>query len=681
MTIRNVGISTEIIDRSLSTQPVLPKNVSLIIDRAYSGPSNAVYLVSDFGVATSLYGEQSPLIQQAKHALSGGAEAVALYRIGGSAAVINNVVGEYTTISTVSETVTSGQDLSLYIGPRPNDASKSCVIVWQSGKIVYSNVPGSSIDSNVIIVDGFNADTQFYRVGTVASPVAFADVIANLLDSTVQIVTATSGQTSITLTTPVVDLTSNLVVSKTVGLSTVVLVETTDYTKVVTSGNLVSITLTTPAVANSVYTLNYTTPTSAGDITANEITYVAGANSLNSSLNSLYELYDKGFEDLENIKAKTVTIQDLFNCRNIAAGDDASSDRLTYVFKTETDAGYDYEWSAIKYLYQLGTDPLLTTTDPLLAAIDDNGQPIIAKKYSEVDFAHRLATWCYTNSTTADFIHATIGAVQPKSTTTIAVKRWIGTLPQLDFYGNIITNGTGLLGNRFMTGTTTRLGGFYATDTGFPDGTVKQDSLGAIVDIGKYLSIATTPCYTTADLLNGRTLPLVNSRSFAAAYAGLISTVTPGDSTTNRAFNQIVPLFTIKDSVANSLSTAGYVALVDKQKGVTIYSGDLATNPNSDFDYISTAIAVANVVGRLDTIIDPFLGRGLDFVLATALNNAIDTELKAAASAGVINGYEFSIVKVGPSQLAVALKLRAKEELRVVAVTIALTPDTTFSIQ
>ena len=678
MTIRSVGITTEIIDRNLLTQAVLPKNVSLIIDRAYSGPSNAVYLVKDFGIATALFGEQSPLIQQAKHALLGGAEAVALYRIGGSAAILNNVVGEYTTVSTVAETVVAGQDLSIYIGPRPNDASKSCVIVWQAGKIVFSNVPGSLVDSGVIKVDGFNADTQFYRVGSISAPVPFSEAIANLLDSTVQIVTATSGQTSIVLSTPVVDTTSNLVVSKTSGLSTVVLAPSA-YTKVVTGGDLVSVTLTTPAVANEIYTLNYTSPTAPADVTANEISYVAGANSLNASFNTLYEIYDKAFEDLENIKAKTVTIQDLFNCRNIAAGDDDSADRLTYVFKTESDVGYAYEWSAIKYLYQLASNPLLTTTDPLLASLDDNGQPIISKKYNEVDFAHRLAMWCYTNSTTADYIHATIGAVQPKSTTTLAVKRWIGSVPTVDFYGNIIENGTGLLGNRFMTGTTTSLGGFYATDTGYPDGTVKQDSLGAIVDIGKYLSIATIPCYTTADLLNGRTLPLVNSRSFAAAYAGLITTVAPGDSTTNSAFNQIVPLFTIKDSVANALSNAGYVALVEKQKGVTIYSGDLATNPASDFDYISTALAVSNVVSRLEKIIDPFIGRGLDLPLATALNNAIDTELKDAAGAGVINGYEFSIIRIGPNQLAVSLRLRAKEELRTVAVTIALSPDTTFT--
>lgn len=674
-----VGIQTEILDGNLRTQVTLPENTSLVIERASSGPSNSLYVVQDFKIAESIYGSQSPLIQLAKDVLAGsnGATSIALYRIGGGPASIKNIFGEFTEISTIAETITAGEDLSLYIGPRPNDASKACVIVYKAGKVVYSNVPNNIVRGlDVLVVDGFDPENQPYRVGSVTSPVLFSEVVNNLLDSTIQVVTATAGQTLITLGSPVPSTTANLAVSKTVGGVTT---NFTTYTTTVTAGDLVSITLTTPAAANDVYTLNYTQPTDPQTVIDNEITYASGKNSLNADLKGLYEIYDSAFEDLENVRASTVTIKDLFNCRNIVAGDDASKDRLTYVQRTEVDEGFTYEWSVDKFLYQLATNSSLTTADPLLAATDGNGQPVVVKAYNEVDFAHRLGMWCWKNSTSSDYINGTIGAALPKSTTTVAVKRWIGTLPTYDIFGNIVANGTGLLGNRFMAGTIDKVQGFYATDSGYPDGSPLKDSYGSVVDLGKYLSIATIPMYLTTDLLSGRVAPLVAPRSFAGAYAGLITTIRPGDSTTNVAFNNISPLFTITDSVANKLSSLGYVALVQKpNKGVTVYSGDLATNGNSDFDYVSTAIAVSYIVRRINDAVDPFLGRGIDFPLAAALQNAVDLVIKSATSAGVINGGSVSIARTSPHQMQIRLTIQAKEELRQVVTTIALTPDTTF---
>ena len=87
------------------------------------------------------------------------------------------------------------------------------------------------------------------------------------------------------------------------------------------------------------------------------------------------------------------------------------------------------------------------------------------------------------------------------------------------------------------------------------------------------------------------------------------------------------------------------------------------------------------MVRRLETIIDPYLGKGIDLVLGTALNNAIDMELKFAANSGAINGYDFDIKRVGPNRLAIALVLVPKDELRQVSVTIALNRDTTFVLE
>jgi len=210
-----VGIQTEILDGNLRTQVTLPENTSLVIERASSGPSNSLYVVQDFKIAESIYGSQSHLIQLAKDVLAGsnGATSIALYRIGGGPASIKNIFGEFTEISTIAETITAGEDLSLYIGPRPNDASKACVIVYKAGKVVYSNVPNNIVRGlDVLVVDGFDPENQPYRVGSVTSPVLFSEVVNNLLDSTIQVVTATAAQTLITLGSPVPSTTANSIV-------------------------------------------------------------------------------------------------------------------------------------------------------------------------------------------------------------------------------------------------------------------------------------------------------------------------------------------------------------------------------------------------------------------------------------------------------------------------------------
>lgn len=681
METNRVGINTEITDQNLLNKTALPKNISVVIDRAFSGPSNTLYLARDFKIASALYGERSPIIQLAKDVLAGSGEnaTIALYRIGGQAGILKNIFGEYTEIATSAETVGAGQDLAVYVGPRPNDASKYCVIITKlsTDQIVFSNVPGSQINTREVIVEGFNDSYIPYRVGSVTEPVALTEVASNLLHSITEVFTATNGTTStFMLDAPVVDATSNLVASKSSGPFTTIV----PVTKVLSGGNVTGFSISTPLSVGDVLTWTYTKPLTPQELVESEVVFTSGKNSLTAGLNELYELYDTAFEDLENVRASTVTIRDLFNCKNIAAGDDESTDRLTYLKRTESDEGFNYEWSSVKFLYEPAA-PGPLTTDPLLAQVDDNGRPIVAEAYNEVDFAHRLATWAYSNSTTSDYIHAVIGCVPPKATSTLAVKRWLGSLPIKDIYGSIVEDGTGLLGNRFMSGTIQRTGGFFATDSGYPDGTILTDSFGAVVDIGKYLSIATLPCYLAGDLISGRTTPLSPPRSFAGSYAGLITQVTPGDSTTNQVFNQVVPLFNVKDSIANKLSALGYVVLTEKQKGVTVYSGDLATSEASDFDYISTALAISEVLRRLEVVIDPYLGRGLDLPLAAALNNSVDSELKAAAGLGIINGYEFVINRVGANNLAINLKITPKEELRAVSVTLALSPDTTFNLE
>lgn len=662
-----VGITTEILDGKLSPRTSLPEDVVLIISRATTGPANQLYNVSDTETAKQIFGASSPIIQLMKHAYAGGADNVALYRIGGRYASIENLFGEFTTLRTTAASVNAGANLKVFAGPRNNDPETSIVIVYDGSKIVYSNSPGQEIDLGVVSLEGFDSSEFPFIIGELGKPVPFKEVTNSLKAKSIESFVGDSVKTSFALAETDVEIVQ---VVKTTGEVITNLVKEVDYTII---GNTIKL-IGEPIGVNDVLQVAYSKVAKAADF---GISYQAGEDNMGASLNKLYELYDTAFVELEAYDVFSVVIEDLFGARNISSGDDASADRLTYVLRHEDEDGYKYVWSDHKNIYQLLTDPSKTTTDVTLAALDSNGSPIVVTQYHEVDFAHRLATWAWIQSDIAHYVNGVIGPRGPKANYTLAINRWVGRLPTKDIYGKIIVNGEGLLGNRFMVGTTTQSAGFYATDTGYPDGDPRYDSSGVIIDIGKHLSIPILPVYMASDLY---TSSGVVARSASAAYAGVLTQVSPGDSTTNMIMPGVTPVFKLKANKIQALSEAGYVIFEEKTKGLTVYSGDLATSDASDFDYVSTAIAITHVLKSLRDVIDPYIGKGISATLMAALYNAIDVQLKSAVSLGFINGYNFNLMGTDANSLKLPLSILPKHELRNVNIIVSLAEQDLYSI-
>ena len=661
-----VGITSEILDGKLNPRASLPEDVVLVVSRATTGPTNQLYNVSDTETAKQIFGANSPIIQLMKHAYAGGASNVSLYRIGGKAASIDNLFGDYTALRTTAASVNAGSTLSVYAGPRNNDPETSIVIVYDGPKIVYSNSPGQEIDLGVVSLDGFNSTEFPFIIGALGKPVALKDVTKNLKAKSIETFVGNSVETSFTLREGA-GATIVQVIATTNGIVRTLRGE--DYS--FASGVL---TLNTPANDDTIIQVTYSRTVSAEDF---NITFTKGEDNMGAPLNKLYELYDTAFVELEAYDVFSVVIEDLFNARNIASGDDSSEDRLTYVSRKEVEDGFEYEWSENKSIYQLLTDPSQTTKDVSLAALDTNGTPIVVQEFNAVDFAHRLATWAWTQSDIAHYVNGVIGPKGPKANYTVAINRWIGKAPTKDIYGKIVVNGEGLLGNRFMAGTTTQAAGFYATDTGYPDGDPIYDSSGVIVDIGKHLSIPVLPVYMASDLY---TSAGATTRSGAAAYAGLLTQVSPGDSTTNIIIPGVTPLFKLKANKIQALSDVGYVAFEEKTKGLTVYSGDLATSDASDFDYVSTAIAITHVLKSLRDIIDPYIGKGISATMMAALYNAVDVNLKSAVTLGYINGYSFNLLGTDANSLKLPLSIQPKHELRHVNIVVSLAEQDLYNI-
>lgn len=670
----------EIVDGSLLPQPALPSNLVLVVERAYSGPSNRLYIVEDLATARQLYGERSPIINLANRVVSAKAPNVALFRIGGGAHEYTNIFGPNSSLRLTTESVAAADNLKVYVGPEPKNDTRQAVIIYEGKRVIYSNVLGGEILSSRVVVEGFDKLNNEVTIGTITEPVPFTDLLKHLGKPG----TTTAGAKQANVENPDDNVAGDYVV---IAVTDIAGFESdkSDVSSITLkneSGEAVSYKVTAdkahliinPYVdgvseavkPDDVLSVSFVIKTDEKELEENEVTYTPAKDSMNASWKELYEEIDKALVDIELVDIKALLVGDWFNVPNVAHGS-KETDRLDYVFVTEQDDGtMKYEWSEHKYHYQKqGGTPGEVTTDVNESEMGLNGQPMILKEFNEVDILHRLGMMAYQRLGDGNFVNIVVGARGPRSTSGKALNDWVGTAPKRDLSGRIVENGTGLLGHRLMVGDVTYGGGYYATANGYVDGDILVDSTGFIVDLGKHMSIVvsqvTSPNLTT------------QISSGAAAYAGLVSQLTAGNSTTNALVPNHALMSNIKENKRRELAQAGYVVFQDKPKGLTVYSGDVATRDNSDFDYISTAVTVAEVSRLITEVTDPYLGKGTDVIMLTALKTALETALANAQRQGWFLSYKFSIKRTGPNTIQIPFAIEAKDELREIRNVVRLT--------
>lgn len=661
----------ELIDGSLTPVSTVPEDMVLVIERAYSGPTDQLYLVQDLTEAKLIYGDKSPLINLASRTMLGQAENIALFRIGGGAYSFDNVFGPGSNLRLTEASATAADNLKIYIGPEPKNTTRDAVIIWKNNRIIYSNVIGGEIASSLVAVSGFSKQSNELRVGSLKAPVPLADLIKHIgvEASTTVAATQTTVDTAEWVSVAVSAITG---FTSTNSLDTVQLKDASDEVVTYTISDDKTQLLIEAVGSNVVKVGDTLTVSFVKTLTEEErlvkgITFTKGKDSLNASYKEIYEELDRALESLELLPTKAVVVGDLFDIPTIANGS-KETNRLTYLIKGEDEYGYaTYDWSDHKYIYKKeGADE--TTTDITEAELSVNNEPIVVREYNEVDFTHRLGMFAYDNLEEGDFLNVIIGSRGPKFTNPKSINDWVGKEPVRDLAGNIVENGSGLLGHRLMVGSTTYRGGYFATSNGFVDGDILTDRTGFAVDLGKHLSIVVSQV--------GAVSTPVLVTSAAATYGGLVSTLLPGESTTNKTVPNMFSAFTIKEGKRKALAKNGYVVFFEKSKGLTVYSGDVATRENSDYDFISTANTVASITRLIKDTVDPYVGKGTDFILITALHTALVTALGNAQRAGWMNSYTFRIRRDGPNSLLIPFKIEAKDELREVNSLVRLTrPD------
>jgi len=322
-----------------------------------------------------------------------------------------------------------------------------------------------------------------------------------------------------------------------------------------------------------------------------------------------------------------------------------------------------------------------------------DGTALVAADFHEANFAYQLANFCFKQSEQNTEMTGSIGVLPPDSFSLKDVALWVGQLPTTteDANGNVVIasggNGTGLLGNKFMSGrigVTNQLtpftidgvaglfdGGFIATETGWLDDSQLKDENDHLVDIGKYISVVaaypvlSNPSRTTSYTASG-----------AATYGGFYSVLPADSAPTNKLLRNLRLPFRVNTAKLDLMAGQRFVTFHAKTRGIVVSDAPTAARPDSDYQRLSTVRQVKACMDAVRTVGEPFLGEGLTGARLAALDTAIESALKALVKAGVISRFEHSVTSTPQQrilgQATVELKLVPAFELRQITVIVAL---------
>jgi hypothetical protein len=391
-------------------------------------------------------------------------------------------------------------------------------------------------------------------------------------------------------------------------------------------------------------------------------------------------LDDKNITDLDNSAIPTFPTQTDTTVYPVLG---ATNDVLGKVYTEEFEGDSIFWWNSSKSDATAEIAP--QGFGSASSTLKSDGSSLVAADFHEVNFAYQLSNFCFLASQQQNECHGMIGVKPPVSTSLKDLATWFGKSPIVNASGVITTNGTGLLGNKFMGGRLTSGniagltingvdgkadGGFINTDSGFIDGVQQKDRNNKLVDMGKYLSV----CAAQALFSN-----LVNSSytsTIAAAYAGFVSTLPIESAPTNKVLPSVGLNFNLNISKTNELAGKRYIALTSKLKGVVIADAPTAARPDSDYRRLSTNRIVKAAVDAVRAVSEPYLGEGLSGARMAALDTAQEQILTKLQKAGILKRYDKRL-SATPDQAVlgqgtVELTLVPAFELRKLTVIVAL---------
>jgi hypothetical protein len=383
---------------------------------------------------------------------------------------------------------------------------------------------------------------------------------------------------------------------------------------------------------------------------------------------------------------------------DVVAG--AANDMLTLLYKEEFQGLMYYFWDVdgdgiaeivptVRGLTS-GQQTALDAGDISIKNAAAAGSPDLAvADFHEVNFAYQLSYFCFSQSHLNTEMHGVMGVLPSKSYAPKDVSLWVGAKPVTALDGNgdeyIVSNGTGLLGNKWVAGrildgtipahlidgSPAPWGGFIATDDGWIDGLHLKDANDALVDIGKYLDLV-----SAYPLLVNPSQKVAYSATGASSYAGLLSTLRASSAATNKTIPNVQLPFRLNTSKVDALSGLRYVHFFQKPKGIVVADAPTAARPLSDYSRRSTMEIVKATLDSVRQLGEPFLGEGINNAQIAALETAVGQGLSELVKGGVLVRFDLKVTATAlqrvRGEVNIELVLVPAFELRQINVTVAL---------
>lgn len=297
----------------------------------------------------------------------------------------------------------------------------------------------------------------------------------------------------------------------------------------------------------------------------------------------------------------------------------------------------------------------------------------------ECNFAHQLASYCYTSSTTWSTMLGVVSFKAPTGFSRLEVAEWVGTLPEYTDNGEYqyidapADNGSGVLGCKLLAGQSKTSSGYrshlvtdgnstdgYAygglirtTGAALPNGIKHpygidsadeaEDSGGKPIDIGKHIFVT----YEWLIHSNGYAGGTTYRGSLPGVFAGKLVTMPENEEPigiNGRLVRVQSPLrihATQLDHLAD-IRTVG-VRREETGAGFIIVSAKTAAHPDSDYTRVSTIRCVNKVLSDIRAVARPYIGKSFDPSHLASLQSAIDLLLVSERSNGFTQGARAAI--------------------------------------
>lgn len=634
------GIVVEKDDGGLAPEAGSPAPRVLVLGTAAKGQGSTPFLVRNTSLAKGEFGLEGTLTRGMYEVKKAGAEEIALFRIGATAASFAGIGGQASlgtgyTITTFAEDDTAGSIYAVYYD---DNTDRLVVTNTEIGLVVYDNDPTTPIDLDEVIVSGYRnngtasspiAPGNWESIGTPSTPIAMEDIITEVNPST----------------------------------SDYVYVAGTDGTNLSRMEMFEKLYIAYKLLADYDF-----------DVLAPMDVYFDDYNVVDQGTGSVAPISDNGANTYPTFGDYKPGL---------------SVDALGKVYVEEYLGSYYFWWRFAEPTNgDVAADIFPDGVGSASATLKIDGTALDVEDYHEVNFGYQMARFLFEKSTQTVDATGVIGVRPPASAGLADIAIWLGQEPNYTvdnttgelYVAAAIDNGTGLLGNKFMAGQNGYRqsiygGGMIATDTEWIEGEELIDNNEFPIDLGKFISVCVDHPYLFNDYLQSG-----YRATYAPSYGGYYSILAPNSAPTNKLAGAVRLYYKVGLRKLDLLSKHGYVSLRNKAQGVVIADAPTASLPTSDYKRLSTVRIVKDIIDAVRIALDPFIGEGTTDASKAAMHTAVDNVLLRAKQAGYLNAYkEFDIYQTADMRVQgkaeVGLVLVPAFELREITVTISLAKE------